>query len=697
MALNISIKGNNETSEYQDALALKQIFEKSIPNDVNGEILIVCNATLFGQEVKDIDLIVIGKFEKYSCKIVSSARTGGKDDRQNLEEKERLVYINDFCFVIETKKHPAEEVQLNGLNLLVRYKNKFSDATNQSEKQKYSLNNYFKDRIKTIPYICNFIWLRNVSWESIKEMIGDNTNALRKHNILPSSFSIPFLFQLACVQRAPFNPIDKGTNKPKGYSSFSSTMRHEAIDFAQLESIFGLFLRVKSGSGHLTRRKIEQITSKLLDQQNYAQSIGEKLVIISGRAGTGKTVKLLRVACDLALNKGARSLILTYNHALVSDIKRTLALIEIPDGVDSYTVSISTLHKFFYELILGFGIANDPIDPEANVKYIRDFIKNYTTYLKELYDYIENGLIGNEDIQKLMKTRHETVAWDYILIDEAQDWGEMEKSVIFKIFGSEKVIIADGVDQLVRSQHKCNWTRGLKPEISFKKTSEKKGLRQEINLVNFVNSYAKHLGISWEIEPKQELIGGRIIISTKGYSKELHDKEFLACKEKQNAAYEMMFLVPPKLVSRVQSINKFNEPTENRAFSLADKFKDLGIQIWDGTNTDLRTQYPVELNQHRLLQYESCRGLEAWTVVCLELDEFIKYKMDTFVEEDLGEIAGLETFEEKRDRFVYLWSIIPLTRAIETLVITINNKESKVCGAFRKAYEMHPDFVQWID
>jgi hypothetical protein len=78
------------------------------------------------------------------------------------------------------------------------------------------------------------------------------------------------------------------------------------------------------------------------------------------------------------------------------------------------------------------------------------------------------------------------------------------------------------------------------------------------------------------------------------------------------------------------------------------------------------------------------------------LDEFIKYKMETFTEMTTEELA-LESFEEKRDKFVYLWSLIPLTRAIDTLVITIKNKDSKVGKALRKVYEQNPDFVQWIE
>jgi hypothetical protein len=338
----------------------------------------------------------------------------------------------------------------------------------------------------------------------------------------------------------------------------------------------------------------------------------------------------------------------------------------------------------------------NPKNPAEDAKYIPEFISKYDDYLKELIDCIENGLIQEKEIQELMRSKHEKVAWDYILIDESQDWNELEKKIIFTIFGKHKTIIADGVDQLIRSQKKCNWLQGLKPDLDFKKTFEKKGLRQEVNLISFVNEYAKQAGVVWEIEPKQELIGGKIIISTKGYTQELHNEQLKHCKDCENSEYEMMFLVPPNLVSRTQTENEYGKKIEVRKFKLTNEFAKMGISLWDLTNTDLRTQYAVELTQHRLLQYESCRGLEGWTVVCLELDEFIRSKLENFKEEETNELA-LESFDEKRRKFVYLWSLIPLTRAIDTLVITIKNKDTDVYKYLRKAYERYPDFVQWID
>ncbi len=693
MVVKINIKGNQETHEHKDALALKEIFENEFRNgQINGEILILCNATLFGQTTKDIDLIAIGKFEKYRQKIKSKSKSPDGD----LDQEMRTVFINDFCFVFETKRHQATDVRLDGLTLSVKYNDKRSDVTTQSENQKYSLTNFFKDRINFSPYVCNFIWLRNVSWSSIKELLGTNTNIHDKHNYLPNTFSLRFLFQLACVQSTPWTPKDYKTEKLKGYSTFNCLRRNQEIDLDEIDRIFDLFKKVKDGSGELTRKKIAKITSQILNEQQYAKAIGEKLVVISGRAGTGKTIKLLSISCDLATQQGARSLILTYNHSLVSDIKRTLALAEIPDGIDDYTVNISTLHKFFYELVVGFEIGESVKESKNNKKYILGFVENYKYHLETLKEYLDLNLIGENEISNLMKTRHEQVGWDYILIDEAQDWSELEKSIIIKIFGKEKVIIADGVDQLIRSQNKCNWTRALKPNFDFKKTHEKKGLRQKVNLVDFVNQLAEKLNVTWNLEPKKELIGGKVIISTKEYDNFIHKRQFDLCIKNGNSAYEMMFLVPPSLVEKYETIDDYDRPKKDSRFILLEKFKQQGIKIWDGTSSSLRTEYVVDLDSHRLLQYESCRGLEGWTVVNLDFDKFIDYKMQTFTEEETNELA-LESVDEKRKRFVYLWALIPMTRAIDTLIITLKNKESQIAKVMRELYEDNPDFIEWIE
>lgn len=700
MAIKFTIKGNEKTPEYQDALRLKELLEADlVALKISGEILIISNATLFGQEVKDVDLIVLGKFEKFAVKgINTEAITYENHSRQHsdkLQRKKRDVYVNDFCFVIETKRHPIESIKMDGQTLLVKYRKHWHDVTTQSEGQKYSLKNFFDDRMNSSPYICNFIWFRNIEWSALKELISENGKVF-KHNYLPSSFNYRFLFQLACIQKKPFIPFDNRTGGLKYYSSYSSFPR-KGYDFLEIQKAFDLFTRIKKVTGKLTRKKIQKITKTLLKNQKYAKALGNMLVVIAGRAGTGKTIKLLNISYDLASQRGDRCLILTYNHALVSDIKRILALSEVPDGVDTHTVQISTLHKFFFELLQGFGIVKG--------RYVPDFLTKYKNYVKELHSYILEGLIDANDIQELMVNRHEQVAWDFVLIDESQDWQEEEKDVIFAIFGKENIIVADGVDQMVRSANRCEWTKGLKKEgrtsiveninsSKYWKQTETKSLRQKTGLVDFLNAFADKLDVNWNVERSEELVGGKVIITTRAYEKSFHESQVEYLLNQENTHFEMMFLVPPTLVLR-----DYKPDEEKREFALLQEFSDNGIKLWDGTSKDLRTNYPVELNQHRLFQYDSCRGLEGWTVVCLDFDDFIKYKLETYTEDEnaLNGFNEMKTFEERRQEFVYLWALIPMTRAVDRLIINIRDKESEICKTLEEIYNERPDLIDWID
>ena len=60
-----------------------------------------------------------------------------------------------------------------------------------------------------------------------------------------------------------------------------------------MKQFFNLFTKVCDPSGELTRLNIEQITSATLDKQQYAQGILNKLTLIAGQAGTGRTHPIL--------------------------------------------------------------------------------------------------------------------------------------------------------------------------------------------------------------------------------------------------------------------------------------------------------------------------------------------------------------------------------------------------------------------
>jgi hypothetical protein len=88
--------------------------------------------------------------------------------------------------------------------------------------------------------------------------------------------------------------------------------------------------------------------------------------------------------------------------------------------------------------------------------------------------------------------------------------------------------------------------------------------------------------------------------------------------------------------------------------------------------------------------------LEGWTVVCLDFDQLFQYKMDSYVDAPNEELA-LETPGERANRFVTLWTLMPLTRAIDTLVITLSNSNSEIARRLKEVSNTMPDVIEWVD
>lgn len=221
----------------------------------------------------------------------------------------------------------------------------------------------------------------------------------------------------------------------------------------------------------------------------------------------------------------------------------------------------------------------------------------------------------------------------------------------------------------------------------------KECLRQKSNLVDFVNNYAKNCGMDqFLLKSAKQMTGGKVIITTKPYiDSGLHLVESEKNKQAGNSNYDYLFLAPPHMVSKVDI-----DGLQHRAFSLLHAFKQNGIELWDGTSNDLRTEYSVNLRECRIIQYDSCRGLEGWTVVCLSYDKFIEYKADSFDFETDVDNFRLETPEAQRKRYINSWALIPLTRAIDTLIITLEDKDSETGIILKRLHDQYPDYISWI-
>jgi len=250
-------------------------------------------------------------------------------------------------------------------------------------------------------------------------------------------------------------------------------------------------------------------------------------------------------------------------------------------------------------------------------------------------------------------------------------------------------VIADGVDQFVRGVSRIDWREGL-PQGESQVVSLSKSLRLKSALCETVGHFAQQIEFeNWNLEPEQEAHGGRVVvIEGNVFSDGFHRRLAEIARADGNKPIDMLICVPP---TWVKSNGRRREST------VARQYIEWGLEVWDGVDSDERNDFPTSLNQFRIVQYESCRGLEGWVVINCGLDEFFECKksnaefsddsrMDIFFEE---EAASLD--------YAKKWLMIPLTRAIDTLVLHISDPTSYVGGVLRELKRRFPDEIEWME
>lgn len=654
MSVNVMVYGADHNSdEYIAALKLKQILQDSLPEVAIGTIVLFASATLMGQAVKDVDILMIGEIQNYSITAEFHTEAEGL-----VREK---VKISSFCTTIEIKRHDISGIFVNGTDFYVKYGTRSHCVTQQSNKQKISAMRFFEKTLMASPYITNVIWFTQATSGDIKKLLTNNGRVMPS-NVLGSNFDFKYLIQLLIWQQPPY----------KRWGTYTFDSNYNSNSLPAIQNALSLFSRTKAHMGEMTRHRIEQLTNRAFQSNALIDTQG-KVSIYRGRAGTGKTVGLIQTAIHLVDEEQARVLMLTYNKALVSDIRRLFALAELPDMFETNCVHISTMHSYFFKLANAV-LFNGQINGNK-------FLNKYDSVLNELL-----SLMSDDDAVSIVKeicASDSVLDWDYVLIDEAQDWSNLERDIILKLFDKGKIIVADGGQQFVRRINVCDWSV-VRDRNNIKL---KYCLRQKENIVAFVNAYSQKLNIlGSKVLTKNNMPGGKVIITTDDSLFDIHFHEMQRLSSAGNIAYDMLYLVPHALVNRDYSGN---------SFALKSKFEQNGIFIWDGTASINRGDYSINTEEVRLLQYDSARGLEGWTVVCMDFDVFLGEKAAEYRDDSVDALM-LESPMERKKKYLYNWAMIPLTRAIDTIVITISDPTSETARLLKEISEDHPDFVSWL-
>lgn len=603
-------------------------------------ITIVVGAQSYGQRTTDIDLLLIGQFAP-GFKLAPDAIPA--------EAAGATVNLNDFVLVIEVKDHDGDGVRFEGNQVFVKYPDGWNHASAKLETQKYSLLNFIKRdiRVQSAPRILTALWLRNVQrdFRSLKNM-----------PVLTSDVTADDVFRLIIEQS-----LARATRDADGSLSISSGGQHA------LHEIVKFFTKILV-PGTLDRRKLEAVCKKIMDDQKYHKLIGQQALIFKGRGGAGKTVTLLSIANQLREEKGARILLLTYNLALVADIRRLLTFLGDSHEVSAGAIEVRGRDSFLDGLLTVCGY------PSPNREAFYDSYGSRKRALSELLKEMTTAQIQqNEDAIK----NPEYFKWDFVLVDEGQDWPEVDRDILLSVFGAGRLIIADGIDQFAESTPtRCDWTRAQPNQI----VPLKKSLRLKANLCRFAESFASEFGLPWDMEPDDKLPGGNVQIVVGKYTRKMHGEIMEHHHLGKNQPIDALFCV----TGAADALHP----------NFPQRLQEFGYEVWDGTTTEGRQDFPRSTEQHRIVKYESCRGLEGWTVVCLDMGSFFSRKIKEGQRLPLTDLLVAQ--EEVALRHAARWCLIPFTRAVDTLVLQLD-AGSDLWAQLEPIARQHSDFVRILE
>jgi hypothetical protein len=635
MAQCIPLVFNNYNPSEEDTVAklFCQVANKYFEN-VEGKIYALPSL----KTERELDLVIWMEFQKYKPSIKTShifIDTVTGETQTKVFKSRKDVWFNSALLILELKKHnTSDAISIKNGELFVKQNDGLHNASNQSFNQVHPLKNFLMDKLSIckneVPRITNLIWLYR--WGEDKPEDYEDVE-----NLILGEINFDSVLEQLCKLNLPV----EYSNNIKNYQY--GNIKKEILE--KMSIFFEDRLKEKAvGIGKISRDKLNVIIRKDIDVEHssYFKSLGEQLIILKGNPGTGKTIHLVNLAY-LSKDIEFTPIVLTFNRALSQDIDRLMEY----SGFGGL-IRISTIHQFFIQILKNNGFLNDE---EFNI-FQEDI---YTNLLKDLFELIK-------DIPTSAEARKQLgVNYDLIFVDEAQDCDEIERDLLYKVFGVKNCVISLGTRQIVRKKKEAiNWSLGtLKDERQV--VNLKISHRNKKDLTDWFNAFSEHHFESkpWELKENKNLHGGKlIIIKTSNYNKAIHlqlDKNLI---DNENSKYDLMFLTPNK------------DSNINYNLEISNKLESWGFKYFDN-NIEENKNKKFPIDAYRILNFQSCRGLEAWTLVLWNLDVIIQNIRLNFIK-DFPETSQSEILKHMNN-----WLLMIFTRAIDTLVITFNNYESE--------------------
>lgn len=633
--------------EHHAAIRLREELEKAWPgvatSDENDELVcIASDVKLSGYSVSDIDIVVAARLLPGRAVRIKAKKLA---ERLGMSPS-GMVGVRNFVAAVEVKDQSEGGVRFSGDKVEVRYsrggKTAWKSATDQNIQQLHSLREYLSD-CGVEAFVYRALVLQGIG---LNPTVG--------------SLSVGFSWAdfIECLLQTVPN--------------LGSSREVRSVHPAKESRLTATRIFRHYAPTAIDRRRMDRLTRKGPNVDLIVQGLGERLTYLTGHGGTGKTVTMLQAAYASHLLSKNRCLILTFNQALASDIRRLLALMNIPSGEDG-GILVLTAMAFFYSWLFRLRLAT---------RDDSDF-STYGAKCEEACQYLYHGAISAKEISDIKIQHPDKFDFDIVMVDEAQDWPSYEVRLLKKLYDQNFFVISDGIDQLIRGG-RADWLAGV-PRDSRKVVTLVRALRMKRNLAVFASCLADAVGVDFDVVPNEGAGGGRVILvggcweSQQKLHRELMDESIAA----GNEPIDWLICVP----------SDRDADSEHR---VATALREWDHDVWDGTCEVGKKDFPRSTSQYRIINYRSCRGLEGWTVILDELDVFWSECFEAKVRQGLSqeERDSMICLEDQAALYAWRWVFIALTRPMDSLVITLRDRSSALSSAIMKIAGELPDIVE---
>ena len=662
--MTINIISGAPNQETRNAELFKEALLKSEPRldhvDITADI--ICGLPIPGRQIDLLLLYHDTRDEKYQLRTPSGAP------------------IHSFVLVLEVKNHSSDLIQFEGPTVHVRYDLLWHDATDQCDQQMYALKRYQSSNYKgphhrQATFVQRAIWLARADASAFDG--------------IPAQSSVPVHFSDLSWQRLVESFQLNGTRVRTLVDHGGDPNYH---DMASLRA--SLLHKVRPTV--LDRRRLNALTKTNFDAEKtlYILNLGKGLLRLKGRAGTGKTFRLMQIAIHLA-QKGQRTEVITYNHGLIADISRALRLLKEQDPTIDPLPELKTRYSFI----------QDAFRQTFGSKAERHVIKTIPV-IEERENFRVKALLDPEAFFKdradiCSAAKQKAHIPDYVLIDEGQDWKEEQRDFMFSLVGPERIIVADGIDQFV-GQDRCDWyPRSIPKNFDL---PLRESVRTRAATCQTVAEVARELGIEWDVTASKEVQGGRFTVFVEPNARLAVQRGLEFLETDQRTADEV------KAIDQLVCLPSNAVQGPNFAY-LFDTVTDAAERdSWRGFDEDDRRVYPVRDGQLRAVRYESCRGMEGWTTLCLGLDLFynqrvsqplvdeasLQAELKQTMKENYSDAAFVERLKQAKKDYAFHWLMMPLTRSIDHLVVHLHDENSSLGQILKAVSARCPGQIEWV-